>query len=149
MGRFAYILVFCAIIVAPALADDVTDLSTGDVGKKRVKRFKQLGKAMDSMWEKDFPAQNWAGIAQSAQAIADYAGVMPDYFPAGSDRDDDKARAKIWANFDDFTNHAKDLENTAQNLKDAAMRGDMGAVQTALGQLGDSCKACHRKYKYR
>ena len=46
-----------------------------------------------------------AAITQ-AKIIANWAKVMPDYFPENSDIGDTKARADIWMDFDGFQSRA-------------------------------------------
>ena len=86
-------------------------------------------------------------VIQEAEAISSWARKIPSYFPEGSGLGDTKARAEIWASFDDFTALSKANETAANRLITVAKSGDPGAMMTSLKNLGGSCKACHRSYK--
>ena len=82
-----------------------------------------------------------------AQTISTWAQKIPGYFPVGSELADTKARAEIWANFDDFTALSKANETAANRLVTAAKSGDPGAMTAGLTNLAGRCKACHLSYK--
>ena len=88
-----------------------------------------------------------AAITQ-ATTIADWARVMPDYFPENSDMGDTKARPDIWTDFDDFKIRASANEKAALKLISTAKTGDASATIGALKQLGGTCKSCHENFKY-
>jgi cytochrome c556 len=92
-------------------------------------------------------AGDFATIAAEAQKIADWAAVMPDYFPEGSGTGDTSARAAIWENFKGFTAAAKANHDAALTLLAAAEAGDVNAAKSALGEVGGTCKACHQQFK--
>ena len=92
-------------------------------------------------------AGDFATIAAEAQKIADWAAVMPDYFPEGSGTGDTSARPAIWENFEGFTAAAKANHDAALTLLAAAEAGDVNAAKAALGEVGGTCKACHQQYK--
>ena len=86
-------------------------------------------------------------VINEAKTISSWAHKIPGYFPEGSRFGNTKARAEIWANFDDFTALSKANETAANKLVTAAKSGDPGAMMASLKNLGSSCKACHRSYK--
>ena len=86
-------------------------------------------------------------VINQAKTISSWAHKIPGYFPEGSRFGDTKARAEIWANFDDFTALSKANETAANKLVTAAKSGNPGAMMARLKDLGSSCKACHRSYK--
>ena len=60
---------------------------------------------------------------------------------------DTEALDEIWEDFDTF----EDLANKAQQKSDAlaktAASGDFAAVQAGFLEMGESCKACHDKFR--
>ena len=58
--------------------------------EKRIKRFKQSGADIQAIFKKHIAAGDYVAIEKAATRIADWADVMPNYFPAGSSS---KARA--------------------------------------------------------
>ena len=86
-------------------------------------------------------------VVTQATTIADWARMMPNYFPENSDSGDTKARADIWMDFDDFKNHASANEKAALTLITTAKTGDVSATIGALKTLGGTCKSYHDNFK--
>lgn len=85
-------------------------------------------------------------ITAQAQKIADWARVMPVYFPEGSG-DGTSARPEIWTDFAGFKTAAEANYNAAQTLITVAANQDADAARAALQAIGASCKSCHQKFK--
>ena len=90
-------------------------------------------------------SEDWQGIADGAQKIADWAEKMPEFFPASAPSRG--ALPAIWENFDDFKTIAMDNHKAALALKDAALSKDGDAVMGAVQRLGATCKSCHSSYQ--
>lgn len=87
-------------------------------------------------------------FATAADRAAFISTVAPDTFPAGSESGaPTKAKAEIWQNADEFGRMMRDLQDKTRTLAAAAKSGDQGAAKAALGAAGETCKACHKKYK--
>ena len=72
----------------------------------------------------------------------------PDTFPAGSDSGaPTKAKPEIWRNEAEFGRMMSDLQSKTAALATAAKGGNVDAAKAALGAAGQTCKACHDKYK--
>ncbi|MEC8132745.1 MAG: hypothetical protein VXY43_01610, partial [Pseudomonadota bacterium] len=63
--------------------DSVEPAADASIVEKRVHRFKQSGAAIQSVFKEHLGNDEFAAIAEAANLIADWADVMPDYFPAG------------------------------------------------------------------
>ena len=151
-----FLIVGLSILVATSVAahdetsthshDSVTPASDASIVDKRVHRFKQSGAAIQSVFKEHLGADDFAAIAEAATLIADWADVMPDYFPAGSTSPG--ARDEIWADFDDFKSKAADNAKAARDLQQLALAGtDKGSIVAAAKKLGATCKACHQSYR--
>ena len=126
--------------------DSVEPAADASIVEKRVHRFKQSGAAIQSVFKQHLGNDDFAAIAEAATLIADWADVMPDYFPAGSTSPG--ARDDIWADFDDFKSKAADNANAARDLQQLALAGtDKSAIAAAAKKLGGTCKACHQSYR--
>ena len=68
-------------------------------------------------------------------------------FPEGSISDDSDAREEIWFDWEDFEQKFVDFRAAAAGLGEAADAGDVEATKAAFGELGKTCKACHKAYK--
>jgi cytochrome c556 len=97
----------------------------------------------------DFNADQVSAAADAIAAIAN-SGMGALYGP-GTDKDvgDVKTRVKpeLFKNMDDVGQLARDFVDAADRLAEVAAEGDKGAVKTAFGELGNACKACHKKYR--
>lgn len=87
-------------------------------------------------------------FSTAADRAAFISTVAPDTFPAGSDAGaPTKAKPEIWQNADEFGRLMRDLQEKTRALSAAAKGGDQGAAKAALAAAGQTCKACHDKYK--
>ena len=131
---------FAAVSIAVSLP------TAADVIEERKANFKANNASMRAMGAA-LGAKDFAAITAEAQKIADWAVVMPDYFPKVSGSGNTSAKAAIWEDFAAFKASAQANHNAALVLIAAAEAQDMAATKNALGQLGGSCKACHQKFK--
>jgi cytochrome c556 len=87
-------------------------------------------------------------FATAAERAAFIATVTPDTFPAGSESGaPTKAKSEIWRNEAEFGRMMNDLQAKTAALATAAKGGNADAAKAALGAAGQTCKACHDKYK--
>ena len=63
---------------------------------------------------------DYRAIVPLAEDIRDWASKMPDYFPQGSDGKPSEAAPEIWADFDGFTQAARNHYEAADTLVSAA-----------------------------
>ncbi len=113
--------------------------------EKRIKRFKQSGADIQAIFKKHIAAGDYVAIEKAATRIADWADVMPNYFPAGSSSKG--ARAEIWDNFSDFEAKAQANAKAARAVVMAAQVADKKNVVAAARKMGGTCKSCHDSYR--
>ena len=151
-----FLIASLAMLVATSVAahdetsnhahDSVAPAADASIVDKRIYRFKQSGAAIQSIFKEHLGADDFAAIGDAAKLIADWADVMPDYFPAGSTSAG--ARDEIWADFDDFKAKAADNAKAARDLQQLALAGtDKAAMVAAAKKMGGTCKACHQSYR--
>ena len=121
-------------------------MAQADVIAERKANFKANAAAMKTI-NSALSGGDFETVITQATTIADWARVMPDYFPENSDRGDTKARADIWMDFDGFKSRASANEQAALTLISSAKTGDVSATFSALKALGGTCKSCHENYK--
>jgi cytochrome c556 len=68
-------------------------------------------------------------------------------FPAGSDTANSKARPEIWKEQDKFKAAAEKMQGEVGKLSVTAKSGDLNAIKSAFGGVGQSCKACHDDFR--
>jgi len=71
-----------------------------------------------------------------------YAG-----FVDGTDKGDTRAKPEIWAEQDKFKAAASKMQDEMVKLNAAAKTGNLDAIKSAAGAVGQSCKACHDNYR--
>ena len=137
--------IFSAVLTAALLGMACLPASAGVIEDRKA-NFKANNASMRTIGGA-LGAGDFATIAAEAQKIADWAAVMPDYFPEGSGTGDTSARPAIWENFEGFTAAAKANHDAALILLAVAEAGDVNAAKSALGEVGGTCKACHQQFK--
>ena len=87
-------------------------------------------------------------FATAADRAAFISTVAPDTFPPGSESGaPTEAKPEIWRNQEEFGRMMRDLQDKTRALAVAAKSGDQNAAKAALGAAGQTCKACHDRYK--
>ncbi|HET7604714.1 MAG TPA: cytochrome c [Sphingomicrobium sp.] len=88
-------------------------------------------------------------IRESARKITDFAPRSAVLFPPGTGPDVGKTGAKpeIWQNAQDFAAKDADFQRAAQAFGTAVSSGELTAIKAKFADLGNTCKACHDKYR--
>ena len=149
MKKYATLLLSSAILLSPITLAKMVSADESVIAERQ-SNFKQTGMAM-RMMRGHIQAGDFEAISASADAIANWAKAMPDFFPQGTGPDDVSTRTaanqSIWDRWDEFTALANDNYEAAMVLKMAASNEDSGAVMEAMQNLGRTCGACHSPFK--
>lgn len=142
----ALLLAVAAFACATAAYADAGDIKAR---QQHMKDFRGLNKEMGNIIKKsnaqNFPAQQFAHLAQTLNQSAHEP--WPYYQSAGANGKGSEATAAVWEKPQDFQAAIKRFTDAAAALDQAAQTGRYEAVRTPLGQLGQSCKACHDTFK--
>jgi len=112
---------------------------------ERTMTMKNVGRSVRPLFEMSKSGQfDQAEAAKDGNAIAGYLDHFKDLFPAGSEKEDDKALPTIWSDPAGFEQHRMTAKNAALAI---AASTDVASFQTAFKALGESCGACHEKYR--
>jgi len=129
-------------------------LVSGEQAKKvmheRHEGMESIGKATKALKrELDKGSPDLTAVRASAAQMANLAQKSTGWFPAGTGPDVGKTGAKpeIWQNPQDFAAKHATFQKAAQAFNVAANGNDVGAIKARFGELGQSCKACHDKYR--
>ena len=133
------LLIFSGMIFSPFVVQ-------ADVIAERKANFKANAAAIKAI-NAALGGGDFDTVITQATTIADWARVMPDYFPENSDSGNTKARADIWMDFNGFKSRASGNEQAALTLISTAKTGDVSATFSALKALGGTCKSCHDNFK--
>ena len=98
-------------------------------------------------------AYDGAAAASAMSTMSTVAGKYTKLFPEGSDMEnsimdfdqESDARPEIWTNKKDFEMKAAALLDASTKAGKAA--GDKAALAAVFNEVGNTCKACHQKYK--
>jgi cytochrome c556 len=70
-----------------------------------------------------------------------------EFFIAGTDKGETKAKADIWKETDKFKAGADKLQAESVKLAQVAKAGDMAALKTQFNATAQACKGCHDNYR--
>lgn len=82
-----------------------------------------------------------------ATALAASSTGLAKLFPKGSDFGETRAKTEIWTNAAEFEKASKDAENKASAFLAAAKSNDTAAIAKTFGDLSETCKGCHKKFR--
>ena len=88
-----------------------------------------------------------AAVAENAALVETMSKLPCAGFGPGTDKGDTRAKAEIWTEQAKFTAGAEKMQAEVAKLNVAAKTGNLDAVKTAFGAVGQSCKACHDVYR--
>lgn len=117
---------------------------------ERHEGMETIGKASKAIKRTlDSGSPDIAAVRAGAAQIADLSRKASGWFPAGTGPDLGKTGAKpdIWQNPQDFIVKLHNFQAAAKAFNVAAMSGEVNAIKPKFGELGQSCKACHDKYR--
>ena len=80
-----------------------------------------------------------------ADALVQLTANHTSLYPAGSETA--RTRESIWADPVSFDSASKETAEIAVRLRDAVDRGDLHQVMNGLVALGESCEACHARFR--
>ncbi len=91
-------------------------------------------------------------VSAAANAIAGIANSgMGALYGPGTDKDIGNVKTYVkpefFQNMEDVGKIATNFNEAANNMAEVAAGGKPAAVNTAFGNLGQACKACHDKYR--
>ena len=84
---------------------------------------------------------------RSATRIESLVPQHFEFFIAGSDKGETKAKAEIWKESDKFNAAAEKLQAESVKLAEVARTGDLAALKTQFGATAQACKTCHENYR--
>ena len=138
-----------AVIGGFALTGSVSgqQVGSGDIVADRQRLMALNGASAKDLNDKA-KAGNIEAIAVNAETLALNARHIPALFPKGSMTDKSYAKAEIWDKWAEFEAAAKNLEEKAIALRDAAKKNDTAAVQGMLPNFGrEACGTCHTPFR--
>lgn len=94
-------------------------------------------------YDKDAFAKQAARVATLTPMLAEGFAVES---PTAPERPKG-AKASIWTSKAEFDKLMQDLVTKSAALAEVAKSGDLAKIKPAFGEVGQSCKACHDKFR--
>jgi cytochrome c556 len=89
-----------------------------------------------------------AKTAADSAALVETMSRLPwEAFGPGTDKGETRALPEIWTEPAKFKEGSDKLQAETAKLNAAAKTGNLDAIKTAFGAVGQSCKACHDAYQ--
>ena len=79
-------------------------------------------------------------LQKHANALADFATLLPDMFPEGSDFGDTDAKMAVWEKPDVF-------QEKVENFGKVTRAFAANPTEAAFADVGKACKACHKEFR--
>ncbi len=139
MKFLTFISLFTFVFCKSVYADDAI--------KFRKAAF-QLNKEILSSISKNILSKDFQAIKEGAVIIADWAGIMKNYFPPNSKNE--VTKDEIWLNgtvSEKFKRFALENQKAAYTLIDAAESKDADFILNRVRALGQTCQTCHKAFK--
>lgn len=89
---------------------------------------------------------NQQEAVRNADLVATLSDIPRNFFGAGTDKGETKAKPEIWQKRDDFDAKMDKMIAETRKLPQAA-RADLAALKKAVSDTGAACKACHDDYR--
>ena len=129
----------------------LTDEEIATVLDERHELYEDMGdqfKTIRAQLESGSP--DMTAIAAAAQTINNHGETIKNMFPAGTSREEGnktEALMTIWEQPEKFEQARGELVNKSANLFAAANAGNAAEVETAVKELGGTCKNCHDTFR--
>jgi cytochrome c556 len=148
MNRKSLVVAVIGALAAGAVVSGATvALAQADVIKERQENRKAAGAAMRDIKAVLDSKGDAKSVVPIAAKLKELELAFDKMFPAGSDKGDTKALPTVWSDSAGFAEASKAADAAYDKLSVAAGSGDLAAVQTAFGDTGKACGACHTKYR--
>ena len=73
--------------------------------------------------------------------------VVPDAFPAGSEKGETRAKPEIWLDQDKFKAALERFQNEAAKMEEVSKAGNEGQIKNQFGALAKACSNCHDNFR--
>ena len=86
-------------------------------------------------------------VVEHARALKAFFTALPGTFPKKGNYKESDASPEIWKQWEEFERRSKEAGVMTVELKNAAERGEWGAVDNRLRAIGKACKGCHDEFR--
>ena len=148
-------LLTCAALLLSTLAlcacfGQIEDKHPDKVLTKRVALFKQFTRVLEPIGlvvsgRREYKKDEFVEMVQELQTLS--TKPWP-YFTADGNYPPTHARSAVWDEPAAFKTAQEKYQSSVNDLLALAAGGDMPAIKAAAEAVGESCKACHKHFRY-
>ena len=146
--KFAIAALALAGLMSPAPAAAPTGKAAIEARQTGFKKMGDAIKTIKSELTKRPPSQRI--LLENAKTVSATLAIQGDLFPAGTGPGagvSTDALAGIWSDRKTFDALLADSKAEARKLEEAILTGSVSATQAQFKATGQSCAACHRKFR--
>ena len=88
-----------------------------------------------------------AHVKNHADAIKIIGEMKADVWPPGSAVGESRAKPEIWQNWNEFQELYDSYMVQVVKLAEVSATGDLAAIGAQLGEVGNTCGACHNRFR--
>ena len=139
-----------SVLALTACFGQIEDKHPDKVVTKRVALFKQFTRALEPIGlvvsgRREYKKDEFVEMVQELQTLS--TKPWP-YFTADGNYPPTHARSAVWDEPAAFKAAQEKYQASVNGLLLVAPGGDMPAIKAAAEAVGDSCKACHKQFRY-
>ena len=133
-----------------ACVRQVPDTHPNQVLTKRKALFKQMNRALEPIGlvaneREPYKKEEFAGYVQELQKLSNKPWT---YFPQDGNYPPTRAKPAVWSAPADFEAAQKQYQGVVADLAQAAQVGDLEKIKPAVMDVTNSCKSCHKKFRF-
>lgn len=141
-------LLCCSALTA--CFEPIKDTHPDQVLTKRIALFKQFNRTLAPMMlvaneRSEYVKEEFLGNAQDLEKLSTKPWA---YFPADGNYPPTHARPAVWSRPADFKDAQVKYQASVGLLVQAARSGDLNEVKLAVYEVSNSCKSCHRNFRF-
>ena len=144
------VLAGLVISVLSGCFGQIEDKHPDKVLTKRRELFKQFNRTLEPIGQvvagrREYKKEAFVEMVQELQMLS--SKPWP-YFTADGNYPPTHARPAVWEQPDKFKLAQTDYQSRVDALAAISASGDMPKIKAAAEAVGDSCKACHKQFRY-
>ena len=147
---FALGLALLLALVLPGCVRQVKDTHPDQVLTKRKALFKQMNRALEPIGlvaneRNTYNKDEFAGYVDELHKLSSKPWA---YFPSDGNYPPTRAKPGVWAQPADFEAAQQQYQAVVAQLAQAARGGDLEKIKPAVVDVTNSCKSCHKKFRF-
>jgi hypothetical protein len=151
-ARLASLLVLGLVLVCGMLGcvREVKDTHPDQLLTKRKALFKQMNRALEPIGlvanERElYKKAEFAAFVEELQELSTKPWA---YFPVDGNYPPTRAKPAVWSQAVEFEAAQHQYQGVVTQLAQAAQAGDLEKIKPAVVEVTNSCKSCHKKFRF-